>query len=43
MIHANDEGALSEAKGMLANSVSVGDTQTEAPQRIEEIVGEGAD
>ena len=42
VIHANDEGALSEVQGMLAKSVSVGDTQTEAPQLIEEIVGEGA-
>ena len=42
VIHANDEGALAEAKGMLAKSVSVSDTQTEAPQLIEEIVGEGA-
>ena len=42
VIHANDEGALAEAKGMLAKAVSVSDTQTEAPQLIEEIVGEGA-
>ena len=38
VIHANDEGALSEAQGMLARAVVVGDVQTSAPRLIEDVI-----
>ena len=38
VIHANDEGALSEAQGMLARAVVVSDVQTSAPRLIEDVI-----
>lgn len=40
VIHANDEGALSEAQGMLAKAVVVGERAREVTARlVEEVIG----
>lgn len=38
-IHANSEGALAEAKAMLAKAIVVGDQRVVAPKLVEEILG----
>ncbi len=39
VIHANDEGALRQAKAMLAKAIVVGDAPAATPKLIDEIVG----
>ncbi|MEO6568135.1 MAG: thymidine phosphorylase [Opitutaceae bacterium] len=39
VIHSNDEGALAEAKSMLAAAIKIGETRTTAPKLIDEIIG----
>ena len=38
MIHANDEKALAEAKGMLAKAIAIGDAAQATPTLIDEVV-----
>ncbi|MSU47598.1 MAG: thymidine phosphorylase [Opitutus sp.] len=39
VIHANDEGALAEARAMLALAIVVGDSPGVAPRLVDEIIG----